>query len=213
MNETELTVVGTLITGVERRHVADGAAVANFRVASNARRFDAASGGWTDGDTLYLSVTCWRQVADNAHSSLSLGDPVIVRGRLRTRSYDRDGRRHSVTELHATAIGPDLARATAEVRRGRRSGVGAPGSAAAGSPASGGAPAAPADPADRRGAAQGAVVTGDRSAPTDPRDGRDAGAPWSAPTASRAVAADHHVASATTPTDGSGEVVEAAVGV
>ena len=80
MYETHLTVIGTLITAVNRRRLADGTTVASFRVASNERRFDRATGTWTDGDTLYVSVTCWRQLAENVHVTFNMGDPIIVRG-------------------------------------------------------------------------------------------------------------------------------------
>ena len=42
MYETHLTVIGTLITAVNRRRLADDTTVASFRVASNERRFDRA---------------------------------------------------------------------------------------------------------------------------------------------------------------------------
>jgi single-strand DNA-binding protein len=123
MFETHLTVVGTLITPVNRRRLTDGTTVVSFRVASNERRFDRSSASWTDGDSLYVSVTCWRQLAENVHRTFNVGDPVIVRGRLHSRDYDdRDGKRHSVIELEGLAVGPDLTRATAEITRIRRDG-------------------------------------------------------------------------------------------
>jgi single-strand DNA-binding protein len=121
MYETQLTVVGTLITAVDKRRLPDGTTVVSFRVASNERRFDRATEAWTDGDSLYVSVTAWRRLADNVHASLVLGDPIVVRGRLYCRSYDKDGRRHSVMELEASAVGPDLTRSRAVVSRLRRS--------------------------------------------------------------------------------------------
>jgi single-strand DNA-binding protein len=93
--------------------------VLNFRVACNERRFDGESESWVNGDSLYLSVSCWRRLAENA-ASLVKGDPVIVRGKLRTREWTTDqGERRSVVELEASAIGPDLARCAATVRRPR----------------------------------------------------------------------------------------------
>ncbi len=123
MYETHLTVVGTLISPVNRRRLPDGTSVVSFRVASNERRFDRPTATWTDGDSLYVSVTCWRQLAENVHRTFNVGDPIIVRGRLHSRSYDdRDGKRQTVTELEGLAVGPDLTRATAEITRLRRDG-------------------------------------------------------------------------------------------
>jgi single-strand DNA-binding protein len=121
MKETPVTVVGTLVTDMRPRRIGpDGALVLNFRVACNERRFDSASESWVDGESLYLSASCWRRLAENA-ASLVKGDPVIVRGKLRTREWTTEqGERRSVVELEATAIGPDLARCTATVHKQRR---------------------------------------------------------------------------------------------
>ena len=54
------------------------------------------------------------------HSSFRNGDPIIVQGRLSTREWEKDGKRQSVTELEATAVGPDLRWSTAVVTRSRR---------------------------------------------------------------------------------------------
>lgn len=124
MGETPVTVVGTLVTDMRPRRVGpDGSLVLNFRVASNERRFDKASESWADGDSLYLSVSCWRRLAENA-ASLVKGDPVIVIGKLRTREWTTDqGERRSVVEMEASAVGPDLARCAATVRKQRRAEV------------------------------------------------------------------------------------------
>jgi single-strand DNA-binding protein len=120
MRETPVTVVGTLVSDMRPRRVGpDAALVLNFRVACNERRFDKASESWVDGESLYLSVSCWRRLAENA-ASLVKGDPVIVRGKLRTREWTTEqGERRSVVELEANSIGPDLARCAVTVRKQR----------------------------------------------------------------------------------------------
>jgi single-strand DNA-binding protein len=112
---------------VDRRRLPGGTTLVNFRVASNERRFDRAKATWIDGEALYLPVTAWRKLAENVHASFVVGDPIIVRGRLFSRGYDKDGRRHSVITLEATAVGPDLTRSTASVTRTGRADAGGPG--------------------------------------------------------------------------------------
>lgn len=129
MYETHLTAVGTLITAVDKRRFADGTTKVHFRIACNERRFDRAQNGWTDGATLYMSVNCWRELADNVHASFLVGDPIIVRGRLITREWEKEGKRQSMTELEASAVGPDLSRCTAKIVRTKR-GNGSPDNAA-----------------------------------------------------------------------------------
>lgn len=125
MFETYTTVTGNLITAVSMARLADGTSRASFRVASNERRRDRNTGEWGKGDTFYVSVTCWRWLADNVAASFVSGDPIVVHGRLSTREYDKDGVRHWATELDAIAVGPDLNRSTAVVTRTKRAGSGA----------------------------------------------------------------------------------------
>ena len=123
MFETRMTVVGKLITEVDHRRLADGSAVANFRVVSTERRFDRDVRGWTDGDKLFLDVRCWRRVADNAFASLVKGDAVVVTGRLYTREFEHDGRRRSTVTLEAQSVAADLAWCTAVLNRTDRRGA------------------------------------------------------------------------------------------
>ena len=127
MFETHMTVVGKLITEVDQRRLADGSAVANFRVVSTERRYDRDLGGWTDGDKLFLDVRCWRRVAENAFASLVKGDAVVVTGRLHTREFEHDGRRRSTVTLEAQSVAADLAWCTAVLNRTSRRGEASPG--------------------------------------------------------------------------------------
>jgi single-strand DNA-binding protein len=117
LNETFVTVVGNLVDDPKLRTLDAGQDVASFRIASTSRRFDRDGQRWVDAGQLFLGVTCWRELAGNAAASLRRGDPVIVSGKLSTRTYEKDGQNRSVCELEALAVGPDLARGTAVFRR------------------------------------------------------------------------------------------------
>jgi len=122
VNETSVTVVGNLVDDPRLRTTETGVDVASFRVASTSRRFDRESRRWIDSASLFLAVTCWRSLAGNAVASLRKGDPVVVTGRLSTRTYERDGQTRTTCELEAVAVGPDLSRGTALFRRSPRGG-------------------------------------------------------------------------------------------
>jgi len=128
--ETTLTVVGNLTADPELRFTPSGAAVANFTVASTPRTFDKTTGGWKDGEALFLRCTIWRDAAEHVSESLSKGTRVLVTGRLRTRSYEigegEDKQRRYVTELEVDEIGPSLRWATAKVAKAARATAGAP---------------------------------------------------------------------------------------
>lgn len=114
MFETTVTLVGTVLSSPKVRETAQGNRVASFRMVSTARRYDKASGEWVDGDRVFATVQCWRRLAEGVSRSVYNHDPVVVTGRLRTREYEHDGQRRSVTEIEATSVGLDLARSVRE---------------------------------------------------------------------------------------------------
>ncbi|MGH3319608.1 MAG: single-stranded DNA-binding protein [Streptosporangiaceae bacterium] len=120
MNDALITVVGNVASEPRHAVTRSGVHVTNLRVASTARRFDRAQGQWCDASTLYITVSCWRQLAQNVAASVHKGDPLVVAGRLRTRSYtDRDAQRRVYTEIEASAVGHDLTRGVGQFVKGR----------------------------------------------------------------------------------------------
>jgi single-strand DNA-binding protein len=115
----QLTIVGNVLTAPELRRTAQtGQIVASFRVASTSRRYDRMTGDWKDGHSLRVRVTCWRRLAESLGSSVHLGDPVVVTGRLYTRDWiDESGVRRVLYEMDAVAVGHDLSRGTAKFTR------------------------------------------------------------------------------------------------
>jgi single-strand DNA-binding protein len=119
MFETPLHIVGNIVTDPIHRQVGEQEMV-RFRVASNSRR-RTAEGTWEPGNSLFVTVTCWGRAVAGASAALVKGDPVVVVGHVYTSEYeDRDGNRRSSVEVRATSIGPDLARCTARIDRGRQ---------------------------------------------------------------------------------------------
>jgi single-strand DNA-binding protein len=110
VNETVLTVVGYVAQDPKLRVTSTGTRVVSFRLASTERRYDRSLGGWRDGDTIFYTVTCWRNAGENVLESLRTGDPVLVHGRLRDASYEKEGHKHAVFEIHAYALGHDVSR-------------------------------------------------------------------------------------------------------
>ena len=121
--DTQITVVGNIVADPELRYTPNGAAVANFRVASTPRRYDQQAGQFVDGEPLFLTCNVWRQPAENVANSLNKGDRVIVTGRLRQRSYeDRNGERRTVFEIEVEEVGPSLRFATVDINKAYRGG-------------------------------------------------------------------------------------------
>ncbi|WP_407564990.1 single-stranded DNA-binding protein [Streptomyces sp. 184] len=117
MNETMVTVVGNAATSADYRTTQSGVPAVRFRLAATVRRFDQASGSWTDAYTNFFTVWAWRQLADNVAASVAIGEPLLVRGRLRVREYEKEGVRCTDPTIDATAVGHDLGWGTAAFRR------------------------------------------------------------------------------------------------
>lgn len=122
-NETIITVIGNLVADPELRFTSQGAAVANFTVASTPRTFDKNRNEWVDGEALFLRCSIWRKAGENVAESLTRGMRVIVSGRLKQRSFEKDGEKRTVIELEVDEIGPSLKYATAKVTRNPRDGA------------------------------------------------------------------------------------------
>ncbi|GIJ24314.1 single-stranded DNA-binding protein [Micromonospora lutea] len=123
MFDTYVTIVGNVLTAPEwRRTTQSNTLVANFKVASTARRLDRDSGRWVDGNSLRVRVNCWRKLAEGVAASVTLGDPVVVCGRLYTRDWtDEAGNHRTMYELEAVAVGHDLSRGRSRFLRNRPS--------------------------------------------------------------------------------------------
>jgi len=121
--DTPITVVGNLVADPELRFIPSGAAVANFRIASTPRTFNRETNQWEDGEALFLTCNCWRQMAENVAESLTKGMRVVVTGKLRQRSYQtKEGENRTVFEVEVDEVGPSLKYASASVTRNPREG-------------------------------------------------------------------------------------------
>ncbi len=111
MHEPVITVVGNIGAQPRTRVVANGSVVTDFRIASTPRKVDKATGAWSDGETIWFGVSCWRLLAENVAASVKTGDRVVVTGRLLARSWKNEqGEERSGLEIDAQAVGFDLAR-------------------------------------------------------------------------------------------------------
>ena len=125
MNEAQVIVTGNLAGKPSLGTTSAGVPVANMRLGYTPRRLDRESGQWVDGQTSWVTVKCWRKLADHAAMCLNKGDPVVVKGVLQVRQFtDKDGNPRQVVEVLASAVGHDLNRGVTHfIRTGRTSGT------------------------------------------------------------------------------------------
>lgn len=118
MNETHVTVSG--VVGSDPRAVVfdDHLPITSFRLGATTRKYDRSTGSWVDGDTTWVTVTCFRALARNVAKCVARRDRVVVRGRLRVRQWRReDGGARVSVEVEADTVGHDLAFGTSVYTR------------------------------------------------------------------------------------------------
>ena len=103
-----ITVRGFVATEIKSSTTPGGVATANFRMGSTDRRFDRTANAWVDGNTNWFTVQGYRHLAGNMGCSIKKGQRVIVVGRLKMRSWEKDGRVYHSAEIDAESVGHDL---------------------------------------------------------------------------------------------------------
>ncbi|HVK23142.1 MAG TPA: single-stranded DNA-binding protein [Actinokineospora sp.] len=117
MFETVVTMVGLVAGEITKRRTGDNVPVMSFRLLTIERRHNRDTDQWTDGDRMFVSVHCRRDLGVNVAATLRRGDRVIVTGRLYHREFLTEGHRRFSVDLDARAVGPDLARCSATLNR------------------------------------------------------------------------------------------------
>lgn len=113
-----ITVRGFVATKPDPRTMpGNGTAVASFRLASTPRWYDAQAKEWKDGHTNWYTVTAFRALAGTVTASVQVGQPVIVQGKLRVKTWESGGIKRSTVEIEALSVGHDLAFGTASFAR------------------------------------------------------------------------------------------------
>ncbi|MET1065809.1 MAG: single-stranded DNA-binding protein [Arthrobacter sp.] len=103
-----ITVRGFVASEIRSSTTPGGVATASFRMGSTERRYDRSTSTWIDGNTNWFTVQGYRQLAGNIGCSIKKGQRVIVVGRLKMRSWEKDGRIYHAAEINAESVGHDL---------------------------------------------------------------------------------------------------------
>lgn len=131
MHQINVSLVGVAVSEVRTATTESGHSMARFRLVCRPRRFDAATGTFIDHDPSYVTVLCWRQLAEHVTTSVRRGDQVLVTGRMRVREWEHEGRLRISVEVDAQSVGLDLNRAPANLQRHTAAAAAPPTSAAA----------------------------------------------------------------------------------
>ncbi|MDD4956976.1 MAG: single-stranded DNA-binding protein [Candidatus Omnitrophica bacterium] len=96
-------LMGNLTRDPEIRYIPSGTAVANFTVAVN-RPYKDTTGEKKD-EVSFIRVVVWGKMAEICGEYLTKGRPVLVEGRLKSRTWEaQDGQKRSSMDVVATSV-------------------------------------------------------------------------------------------------------------
>ena len=112
-----ITLRGFVATEIKSSTTPGGVPTASFRLGSQERRYDPNVKAWVEGSINWYTVQGYRQLAGNMGCSIKKGQRVIIVGKLKLRSWEKDGRIHHEADIDADAVGHDLRWGTANYLR------------------------------------------------------------------------------------------------
>ncbi|MEQ8210210.1 MAG: single-stranded DNA-binding protein [Lacipirellulaceae bacterium] len=87
-----VVLVGNLTRDPELRHIPSGMAVSDIGLAVNDRV--KRNNEWVD-ETTFVDITLWGRTAEVCNEYLSKGSPVLIEGRLKLDTWEKDGQKRS----------------------------------------------------------------------------------------------------------------------
>ena len=96
-NLNRAQLLGNVGASPELSYLPDGKAVVKLSIATNEEWVD--KQGKKQQHTEWHRVTAWGKLAENCSKYLTTGRQVLVEGKIRTRSWEADGKRHYSTEI------------------------------------------------------------------------------------------------------------------
>lgn len=93
-------ILGHLGQDPEIKATPQGSSVCNVSVATTESYKDKNSGEWKES-TEWHKVVLWDYMAENAAKYLKKGSKVLFEGKIKTRSYEKDGVTRYITEIWA----------------------------------------------------------------------------------------------------------------
>ncbi|MDE2460608.1 MAG: single-stranded DNA-binding protein, partial [Gammaproteobacteria bacterium] len=96
----KVILIGNLGADPETRYMPSGGAVTNARIATSESWKDKQTGEQKDR-TEWHRITFYGRLAEIAGEYLKKGSQVYIEGKLRTRTYEKEGQTHYSTEIVA----------------------------------------------------------------------------------------------------------------
>lgn len=102
-NYNKVLLIGNLTKDPELRYTPQGTAVVNLRLAVNRKYRD--KNQELKEEACFVTAVVWNKQAETCNQYLHKGSPVLIEGRLQSRSWeDNSGQKRSVLEVRAERV-------------------------------------------------------------------------------------------------------------
>lgn len=98
----QVILMGNLTRDPELRQIPSGQSVCSFSLALN-RSYKGQDGEWKEA-TDYVDVVAWGPLGERVAQYVTKGRPVLVSGRLQSRSWEQDGQKRNKLEVVAQDV-------------------------------------------------------------------------------------------------------------
>lgn len=98
------------VTDSTLRFTPTGMAVAEFRAVADKKKKNEATGEWEDDKICWITVTCFRKLAENVAESVTKGTLVEVIGYLQTEDWEtKEGEKRTTIRVIANRVSLSMA--------------------------------------------------------------------------------------------------------
>lgn len=98
----QVILMGNLTRDPELRQTPNGQSVCSFSLALN-RSYKGGDGEWQEV-TDYVDIVAWGPLGERVAQYVTKGRPVLVNGRLQSRSWEQEGQKRSKVEVNAQDV-------------------------------------------------------------------------------------------------------------
>ncbi len=96
----QVVIVGRLVKNPEVKNLEGDKQVSNITLAVS-RSYKNEEGAY---DTDFVDCTLWGGIAENTAEYVKKGDLLGIKGRVETRDYEEDGKKHKITSIVAEKV-------------------------------------------------------------------------------------------------------------
>ncbi len=104
MSVNKVILVGHVGKDPEVRYLEKDLAVAKFTMATTEKGYTAQNGTQVPDRTEWHNIVAWRGLAKLSENYIRKGSQIYVEGKIQTRSWEKDGVKHYITEILTDTI-------------------------------------------------------------------------------------------------------------